>query len=338
MSILISFSSAFAQGTSFRELSVFIDMDAVLVQKLGGTEKAAVFTQQLVDKVDALYRNELGLSVKLAGAHYWTEADPFNHTSQSTLLASFADYASSNYYPTTPYDSAQLLVGEGLGGEGGIAYPSSACGEDVFLSHGVFQPDAVDEYEFNTHLFSHELGHNLGADHDEFPSCAVKSIMCVAQIGNKFSDTSKTAIANYVNSRLSAGCFPAVIKVDPSQELKLKASVSGNKVTYKVEGAESCSSLSIAGAPTVLGLNTIFGYIEIGKLTPAAVISVMSKKAPAFFGVKKTKLHIGIYCNGQLAAAKSFIKPSAVKALKGTNSIVTFLNALKTSFKTNKVN
>ncbi len=65
-------------------------MDNILVQKLGGIEKAEVFTQQLVDKVDALYRNELNLSVKLIAAHYWTENDPFNHKDQNTLLASFA--------------------------------------------------------------------------------------------------------------------------------------------------------------------------------------------------------------------------------------------------------
>src|SRR5687767_12222944 len=110
-----------AQGRAevFPEISVFIDADLAFVTKAGGEAKAQKFIQELIAKVDAIYRTQLGLTVRLAGLHLWTTADPFIRTSQSSFLASFADYSESNYRPVYSYDAAQLLTGAGMGGEGG---------------------------------------------------------------------------------------------------------------------------------------------------------------------------------------------------------------------------
>lgn len=323
-----------AQGP-FKEIRIFIDADKSLVDKAGGAQAASKFISELIAKVDAIYRKELGLTLSLAGMHLWTTEDPFSGDSLSSTLASFADYGESTYRAIYSYDVAHLLLGSGLGGAGGIAYQGTACG-DTFSkqqAYGVSQPDLSDLYEFNAHLFAHELGHNLNAGHDELPACVGKSIMCLAQIGSNFSDQSKADISSYVSARNSAGCFPGVNKLDPISSVKVRATITKDTVNYGVTGAQSCTSLTLVGSPTEIGLSTIFGYLQIGSLTPAANVSASSKKAIAFKNSKQSKLFIGAYCDGQLADKKATLLSSKIKSSKVTASAVQALRRLQKNFK-----
>jgi hypothetical protein len=253
-------------------------------------------------------------------------------------LANFAEYAESNYRGLYTYDVAHLLVGSGLGGEGGIAYLGSACGDIISArqAYALSQPDLNDVYEFNAHLFAHELGHNMNSEHDAFPACAVKTIMCLAQIGADFSEDSKTSIASYVENRSAFGCFPTISKVDPIASIGIKVGISKGTVTYKISGAQSCTSLTLVGSPSLLGLQTIFGYLQLGTLTPSANINASSKNALALKSAKQSKLYIGVYCDGQLAAVKATLNASKIKGKRATNSAVLALRSLQKGFTRSK--
>lgn len=318
---------------SYPTISVFIDADRSFVTKAGGEASAISMIRQLIAKTDAIFRSQLGLTLQISGIHTWTTDDAFTRTSASTILASFSQYAEANYRSQYSYDIAHLFLGDGVGGEGGLAYSSSACGDITSspYAYSLSQPDFSDEYEFNPHLIAHEMGHNLGAEHDAMPSCAVKTIMCEAQIGGRYSDASKSQILSYISSRQGAGCFPSTTKSDPSIAAKLSVKASGRTISYKISGAGDCASLSIVGSPSLVGLDTIFGYLEIGKLTPGALVLGSSKKSLILKG--KAKIYLGLRCDGQLAASKVKLNTKKMSGGKSTSSAVLALRSMKSTFK-----
>jgi hypothetical protein len=332
ITISVIFSSP-ATAAEFPKLSVFIDADKDFVTKVGGPAKTQKFINELIAKVDALYRKELGITVVLSGVHLWDSDDSFNRTTQSTLLASFAAYGESNYRSIYTYDVAHLLVGASLGGEGGIAYQGSACGDpsSAPYAYGLSQPDLTDTYEFNTHLFGHEVGHNLNAEHDLLPSCAVKTVMCQAQIGGLFSSDSKNSIASYVTNQQSRGCFTTIEKQDPTTTVKLKLSINKANVNYKVTGAQNCTTLTLVGSPTKVGLSTIFGYLQLGKVTPTSTVNAISKNVLALRG--SSKIYIGAYCDGQLTRAIARLDSKKIISRRVTTSAVLSLRSLQKNFK-----
>ncbi len=318
----------------YAELKIFIDADSSFVTRAGGSEAAETEIIQLIAKTDARFRKQLGIAITIAGMHLWTESDPFDRSSQSTLLSSFSSYAEGSYRGSYSYDVAHLFVGSGLGGEGGVAYPGSACGDSASapFAYGVSQPDLTDEYDFSVHLLAHELGHNLNAEHDSFPGCAVKTIMCEAQIGGTFSDASISAVQSYVQSRQSAGCFQSVERSDPVTSVRLKLTVSGSTVRYEVRGAENCTTLSIVGSPSQAGLSTIFGYLKLGDLTPGSLVSAQSKNVTAYRG-SSSKLKIAAYCDGQLVMPSATLNSRKLRTRKFTSSAVLALRSLVRSFR-----
>jgi hypothetical protein len=321
-----------AQNT-YNEVKVFIDADQSFVSRAGGTTKATTFIHELIAQVDAIYRAELGLTITIAGIHLWSGTDPFDRSSQSALLSSFAQYSETNYRTSYTYDSGHLLVGSGLGGEGGIAYEGSACGGAFAAqAYGLSQPDPTDVYQFNPHLFAHELGHNLNAEHDAFPACAKQTIMCLAQIGGNFSQDSRTAIASYVQARGIDGCFPTVSKSDPLSNVRLSLSYSKNNLGYKITGAAACTSLTIVSSPSIAGLQVLFGYLQLGKLNPAATVNAVSKN-PLGLRSSTNKLYFGTYCDGQLARSVIRLNPRKLKSKRVTSSAVLVLRSLQKTFK-----
>jgi hypothetical protein len=325
---------AYSQSNSYNEVKVFIDADQSFVTRAGGEVKATAFIHELVAQVDAIYRAELGLTISIAGIHLWSTTDPFDRTSQSTLLSSFAQYSQANYRSGFTYDAGHLLVGSGLGGEGGIAYAGSACGSggSSAQAYGLSQPDPADLYQFNPHLFAHELGHNLNAEHDAFPACAKQTIMCVGQIGSNFSQDSRTAIASYVQARGADGCFPTVLKTDPLSSVQLRLSYSKGNLGYKITGAENCTSLTIVASPSIGGLQVLFGYLQLGKLSPGATINAVSKN-PLGLNSAYNKVYVSAYCDGQLARSVVKLNSRKLKAKRVTSSSILVLRSLQRGFK-----
>lgn len=322
-----------AHALDYPEVKLFIDADQSFVTKQGGTANATVAITQLIAQVDAIYRTQLGLTVTLAGLHLWTEQDPFDHSSQSALLADFASYGEAYYRSSYTYDVGHLLVGTGLGGEGGIAYPGAACGDVTSqrYAYGLSQPDLTDQYQFSPHLLAHELGHNLNADHDAAPACLKQTIMCVGEIGGSFSQTSRSTIASYVAARSSAGCFPTVTRTDPVAPVTVSLSYSGSTVKYQVKGGEGCSTLTLVSSPTIPGLQVLFAYLELGKLTPASTVTAKSRNALRLVA-SRNKLYVGAYCNGQLAPSVVQLKFNKIRTTRGTTSVVAALRSLKSGF------
>lgn len=326
-----------AYSQTYGEIRIFVDVDKDLVNKAGGLESAETFTHELIAKVDAIYRSQLGLTITLVGTHFWNTENPFVKDSLSSTLSSFASYSEANYRTSYNYDVAHLLLGSDLGGEGGIAYLGTACGTPFTSSqaYSLSQPDLSDLYEFNAHLFAHELGHNLNSEHDIFPSCKSQTIMCPAQIGSNFSIEAKNAIAEYVQNRKNDNCFQDVSHLDPTKNIALSVSISGGNINYKISGAENCTTLSLVASPSVTGLETLFAYLQIGKLTPASTINATSKNVLKLRKAKQNqnKLYIGIYCDGQLNKSKSSLNTLKIKSKKSTNSYLLALRSLQKGFK-----
>eukprot|EP00094_Tigriopus_californicus_P013408 TCALIF_12969-PA protein Name:"Similar to Adam10 Disintegrin and metalloproteinase domain-containing protein 10 (Mus musculus)" AED:0.65 eAED:0.65 QI:0/0/0/0.5/1/1/2/0/317 len=87
--------------------------------------------------------------------------------------------------------------------------------------------------------FSHELGHNFGADHDENRGCSSKYIMASTAVEgniNRFSTCSQKSIRSHLAKRLSLRRYSNCLQ-PMSRSRSKQVSLCGNGI---VEGSEEC--------------------------------------------------------------------------------------------------
>ena len=186
--------------TSSAELRIFemaVDADAEFYAVYGDQSTAEI--ESILNMVDGIYEAELGLSIEIVSANVWqAEPDPYTSTDSGTLLGEFRSYWNNNHSGINR-DAAHLFTGKELDGSTvGIAYVSVVCSTSV--AYGLSQDLQSDT--LMPLLVAHEVGHNLGANHDAsgsspryimYPSLGFTNL-------DEFSTTSKSDVADYVDS------------------------------------------------------------------------------------------------------------------------------------------
>lgn len=188
-------------SSTLRVLDVATDADFEYFQDNPNTNAEIM---AILFAVDAIYQAELGVTINVTFQNVWTTAsDPYTQTDASALLGQLLTYWNSNFASSQTYDVAHLFTGKNLDGStAGVAYLGATC--SIFrygLSQG-FDSDGI-----MIPLVAHEIGHNLGSDHD---SCSGSDsfIMCpsLRSGANEFSSASRAMIADHLSSN-GANCL-----------------------------------------------------------------------------------------------------------------------------------
>ncbi|XP_038316345.1 disintegrin and metalloproteinase domain-containing protein 8 [Canis lupus baileyi] len=152
-----------ARDTRYVELYVVVD--STEFQKLGSRAAVRSRVLEVVNHVDKLYQ-ELDFRVFLVGLQIWNHRDEIHVSSNpDTTLENFLRWRVENLVGRHQHDNAQLITGVDFTGTTvGLAKVSAMCSRDsgaVNQDHSLGNPVGV------ASTMAHEMGHNLGMDHDD---------------------------------------------------------------------------------------------------------------------------------------------------------------------------
>ncbi|MBN3298997.1 ADAM9 protein, partial [Amia calva] len=155
---------------------------------------------QMANLLDGYYQ-QLNIRVILVGVVIWKTQDPINVDGQAgQVLDSFVKWRKTYLVPRKRNDMAMLLVGRNTSYNGGIlgmavvgtvCSPSSAGGISVFIANSL---------QYYSTVVAHEMGHNLGMNHDDkICDCNGSCIMhALAGGSTKFSTCSSNDFINLI--------------------------------------------------------------------------------------------------------------------------------------------
>nr|XP_025866515.1 disintegrin and metalloproteinase domain-containing protein 8 [Vulpes vulpes] len=152
-----------ARDTQYVELYVVVD--STEFQKLGSRAAVRSRVLEVVNHVDKLYQ-ELDFRVFLVGLQIWNHRDEIHVSSNpDTTLENFLRWRVENLVGRHQHDNAQLITGVDFTGTTvGLAKVSAMCSREsgaVNQDHSLGNPVGV------ASTMAHEMGHNLGMDHDD---------------------------------------------------------------------------------------------------------------------------------------------------------------------------
>ncbi|KAL2099703.1 hypothetical protein ACEWY4_004097 [Coilia grayii] len=189
---------------------------------------------QLMNFVNMVYR-PLRTAVVLVGLDIWTDSDkiPVEKDSEKTLEA-FTAWRNDVLMKIRIHDSAQLVTAlQFNAGVVGSAYIGSMCSAHAT---GVVQDHSKSVIP-TASTFAHELGHNLGMEHDEGEHCACVDPECIMTktLGDSsprhFSSCSVADYTSYLQSSNAMAC----LTVNPLHKALIP--VCGNAI---LEEGEQC--------------------------------------------------------------------------------------------------
>ncbi|HEX8456399.1 MAG TPA: M12 family metallo-peptidase [Pyrinomonadaceae bacterium] len=188
-----------------REIELVTEADYEYVSAFGDSESANDEILSILNLVEGVYQNELGISFTVVYQHTWATAnDPYQSSAPGTTLAEFKNYWNANFAHVNR-DAAHLWTGKDLDGDvigsaeiGAVCLaPSRAYG----ISQRLFDTD------IKIGLTAHELGHNLGATHTDLDSAATNcgNTIMQSRVGysRSFCPYSREQIATYVGNHAS---------------------------------------------------------------------------------------------------------------------------------------
>ncbi|XP_057590735.1 disintegrin and metalloproteinase domain-containing protein 8 isoform X2 [Hippopotamus amphibius kiboko] len=152
-----------------RYVELFVVTDSSEFQSLGSREAVRQRVLEVVNHVDKLYQ-ELRFRVVLVGLEMWNSGDKIRLSSQpEDTLDGFLAWRNRDLAGRHPHDNAQLITAVDFTGTTvGLARVSSMCSQGSGAVNQDHSPNPVGVAS----TMAHEMGHNLGMDHDEnVPGC-----------------------------------------------------------------------------------------------------------------------------------------------------------------------
>ncbi len=193
-------TSGNAGTLALRELEIATEADFEYFTAYGSQSNARIAA--VMNAADTIYQRDLSIDIVIKSQHVFTSAlQPYVSTDSGDLLTEFLTYTNTNEQLGAA-DAFHLFTGKNIDGSViGIAYLSVICSAPSF-SYGVTQ-----DFGNSTYLvFAHEIGHNLGANHDS--SSANVMAPAVSSSNTSFSTTSRNEIANHIAG--SGSCMASV--------------------------------------------------------------------------------------------------------------------------------
>jgi hypothetical protein len=152
-------------------LELAIEVDQFTRNTFSSNSNAADWAHAIIAGVSQVYYSEVGINVSISNTIIWNSQDPYaNITNDAgTMLDSLRTYWNTNN-SSISRDLVHLLTKRGNTGTGGIAYLDVLCSNSWgYAFSSVLDNDtsfcSCPTYTWNLFVCSHEIGHNIGANH-----------------------------------------------------------------------------------------------------------------------------------------------------------------------------
>ncbi|KAI4902868.1 hypothetical protein NFI96_031219 [Prochilodus magdalenae] len=241
---LVSKSRGRASGpTMFQQPKyneVFIVADSRVYQKMDrDVKKVRERIYEIINFVNAVYK-PVNTFIALVGLEIWTDSDKIVVTAPAgETLDKFTTWRNSDLMKRQRHDNAHLITAIDFEGSTvGLAFIGTLCSGH---STGVIQDHNSRAIAVGATL-SHEMGHNLGMNHDT-SSCVCAGDSCIMaaalsyNLPQQFSSCSVNQLEQYLNSR-----NPECLLNKPQQKELLQPPVCGNGF---IESGEECDCGSV---------------------------------------------------------------------------------------------
>ncbi|XP_041855095.1 disintegrin and metalloproteinase domain-containing protein 9 isoform X2 [Melanotaenia boesemani] len=165
--------------THYVELLLVVDNDRFNYMNRNETAVREEMVQ-LANFVDSIYM-QLNIRMVLVGLEIWTQQNLISTDGAAgEVLSRFTQWREKELVPRRRHDSAQLILKKAFGGTAGMAFVSTVCSR----SHG----GGINSYTNNnilsfSSIVAHELGHNLGMNHDDGRACTCPTAACIMNSG-----------------------------------------------------------------------------------------------------------------------------------------------------------
>ncbi|XP_058261645.1 disintegrin and metalloproteinase domain-containing protein 9-like [Hemibagrus wyckioides] len=220
--------------TRYVELVLVVDN---LRFKLKKSNRVAVKDEvvQLANLLDTYFK-QLNINIVLVRLEIFEKGNPFNVEGNARdVLKRFVDWRKKNLMSRVRNDMSQLILGRTGAYNGGIlgmAYVGTVCSAGNGGGISVFSDD---NFQFYSTVLAHEMGHNLGMNHDT-SSCQCGASRCIMSAGASetrlFSSCSGTDFENLV---LRGGGVCLLNQPFPNSTISVPK--CGNQI---LEGDEEC--------------------------------------------------------------------------------------------------
>lgn len=240
---------------------IAIVVDALYDEALGGRGLAQAIST--INTVDGIYQQEYGLALKADSAIMITDEETLDlgHVSLEENLARFREYRQTA--PELAQELALVHLFTGVPTDDpsvGLAYIGAACrvdGYDVSMST---------PFQFPVLLTAHEIGHNLGAPHDdETELCQLSDeLLMHSQISDITTEAFSICSANAINSHITQNnCYLEAIDLsltltreDESGLIALITNTDTQRAFPSARLSIKLKNASIAAAPAICEINS----------------------------------------------------------------------------------
>lgn len=283
-----------------RDIKLATEADYEFVNQAGGSSAANSEILSIMNLVDGVFQEELGISFSITYQHTWaTPADPYQSTSPGGVFTEFQNYWNSSLADISR-DAAHMWTGKDLNGDViGTADQSVVC-RARSRSYGVSQ--RLDNLDIKIGITAHELGHNLGATHpDQEPSpvsaCANSIMQSRVGYSRSFCQFSREQMTAYVNT--NAACLSPTYSIAG----RVAEASFGSPVTLNLTGPKNrIAPISFTGDYFFRGLTagtyTLTPSGQFQTFTPASrIVSELNSNQS---GIDFTAALVGFNISGRV--------------------------------------
>ncbi|NXU58327.1 ADAM9 protein, partial [Turnix velox] len=217
-----------------RYVELFIVVDKEKFEDFGKSEtEVREHMVQLANFLDSMYIM-LNIRIVLVGLEIWKVENMIStEGGAGDVLANFVQWREKNLVLRRRHDSAQLVLKKSFGGTAGMAYVGTVCSKSHAGGINVFGRISIQMF---ASIMAHELGHNLGMNHDDERVCHCGASSCIMSSGASGSrNFSSCSAEDFEKLTLNKGgsCLLNV----PTPDETYSVPYCGNKL---VDAGEEC--------------------------------------------------------------------------------------------------
>lgn len=192
-------------ATSLKVLTIATDADYEYYNRYKGNTNAHIAT--VINAASAIFEAQMGITLQVKTQHVFTSSgsSPYTSTRSEALLEQFLAYTEEHRHLGDEHNYFLFSGKRWEGNVAGIAFMGVTCLHPE-VAYGATRNFSA---PYDALVLAHELGHNLGADHDENTVPATLMYPALSSSGqNKFSSKSKNEMSSHLAR--APGCFGTV--------------------------------------------------------------------------------------------------------------------------------